>query len=382
MPLNNVIGWHWGMESLLNAGRKERKLGWRITFSKPRGSIWSRLPVEDDEALYYEVSLQADKQGQAQAQYEVLRRPEPTPGHSEAFKFLEATPFRRQIYSREQHRLVPFDQAMPQSDQIHEAPVEKSTLDVSLPAPVQEPALMLSLIRFLNDFPIPSSARILLANMALYTGFDVSRFSSLRTKAAEIKPNTFLTMLGENLGTVLHEILTRYDYRSTANDLREFLKAAYPTFEEIHCDTTFGMPPQVLVRVREKGMQRSMELWELSDGMLRFLCLVAALLNPLPPPLVAVDEPESGLHPKILPVVADLIKTASERTQILITTHSPDLLNRFDISDVAVMTRKGDEPRTAWHRPSDRKTLVQMLESVSGETLGDLHRSGELEAIG
>ena len=76
-----------------------------------------------------------------------------------------------------------------------------------------------------------------------------------------------------------------------------------------------------------------------------------------------------------------MIKTASERTQILITTHSPDLLNRFNIEDVAVMTR-GDNCNAHWLRPADRKTLVDMLQSVTGDTLGDLLRSGELEAHG
>ena len=77
-----------------------------------------------------------------------------------------------------------------------------------------------------------------------------------------------------------------------------------------------------------------------------------------------------------------MIKTASERTQVLVTTHSPDLLNQFDIADIAVMTRDLDAVKAIWHRPSDRKSLVQMLKSVEGETLGDLHRSGELEALG
>jgi predicted ATPase len=192
----------------------------------------------------------------------------------------------------------------------------------------------------------------------------------------------FLSVNGDNLGTVLHEILTRYDFRAGAEELRQFLGAAYASFEDIHCDTTFGTPPQVVVRLREKGMARSMELWELSDGMLRFLCLATSLLNPTVPPLVAVDEPEVGLHPRLLPIVGDMIKTASERTQVLVTTHSPDLLSRFAIEDVAVMARVDNEPRATWLRPSDRKTLVQMVKSVTGENLGELQRSGELEAIG
>jgi hypothetical protein len=63
-----------------------------------------------------------------------------------------------------------------------------------------------------------------------------------------------------------------------------------------------------------------------------------------------------------------------------VTTHSPDLLNRFDLDDIAVMSRSGEVPKATWHRPADRKTLAQMLKAVTGETLGDLHRSGELEA--
>ena len=239
---------------------------------------------------------------------------------------------------------------------------------------------MLSRIQFFNEFPIPSWVRVLLANMAFYPGFDVTRSSALRTKAAAIEPVTKLSANGDNLGTVLHEILTRYDFRSATEELRDFLRVAYPAFEEIHCDTAYGTPPQVLVRVREKGMSRSMELWELSDGMLRFLCLATALLNPQPPLLVAIDEPELGLHPGLLPIVAEMIKVAAERTQVLVTTHSPDLLNCFNIADVVVMARNADNARSTWHRPANRETLVQMLNDITGETLGDLHRSGELEA--
>jgi predicted ATPase len=107
--------------------------------------------------------------------------------------------------------------------------------------------------------------------------------------------------------------------------------------------------------------------------------LGAALLSPVPPLLVAIDEPEAGLHPRLLPIVADIIKSASEETQVLVTTHSPDLLNCFDIDDVAVMAR--EESKVTWSRPGDRQTLKTMLASVVGDSLGDLHRSGELEAL-
>lgn len=381
-PLNKVLGWHWGMTSLLNVTeKKDKKLGWRITFRKPEKGLWAQWHMEEEHALVYDVTLQSDIEGKATAQHEVLRTSEPYPTHKDPLKYLEATGSRKLIFTRA-HRLETFDEAIPFPSTEQKPDTSSSGTGKELPSQAQEPALMLSQIRFFNEFPTPSAARWLLASMTFYPGFDVTRYSALRTKPAEIKPITTLFPNGENLGTVLHEILTRYEYRSSANDLREFLKASYENFEEIHCDTTYGTPPQVLVRVREKGMSRSMELWELSDGMVRFLCLATALLNPVSYPFVAIDEPEAGLHPRLLPIVADLIKTASEHTQVLVTTHSPDLLNRFDITNIAVMTRDSGTVKAKWHRPADRKSLVQMLKSVEGETLGDLHRSGELEAIG
>ena len=378
-PINTAIGWHYAAASLLTSGNGSGQLRWKVTFDDP--GTWEILQLKQGKSLVYEVALHSDVQGQMQPRYEVLRNQEPLPGHTEPLKFLEATPDGRHIYDRKQRRLIPFDEAQSAPEVVREAGSAEATQRSGPPQPAQqEAALLLSQVRFLNEFPVPSWARYLLSHMALYPGFDVTRSSTLRTKAADIKPVATLSSNGDNLGTVLHEILTRYDYRSAAEELRDFLRVAYPAFDEIHCDTTFGTPPQVLVGVREKGMSRSMNLWDLSDGMLRFLCLATALLNPRPPLLVAIDEPELGLHPGVFPVVAEMIKTAAERTQVLVTTHSPDLLDCFDIADVAVMARKVDVARVAWHRPANRETLVKMLQDVSNGSLGDLHRSGELEA--
>jgi predicted ATPase len=103
------------------------------------------------------------------------------------------------------------------------------------------------------------------------------------------------------------------------------------------------------------------------------------LLSPALRSVVAIDEPEAGLHPKLLPIVGDMIKAASGRAQVIVTTHSPDLLNRFSVEDIAVMRR--EESRAIWERPGNRKALVRMLESTLGGTVGDLLRSGELEGI-
>src|SRR5439155_24136912 len=113
------------------------------------------------------------------------------------------------------------------------------------------------------------------------------------------------------------------------------------------------------------------------DGTLRFLFLLAVLANPSPPPLIAIDEPETGLHPSMLPIVAEYAKDASNHSQVILTTHSPELLDAF-----------GDIPPTT--TVVERHDGETKLRVISGDdlhywlkqyTLGDLFRSKELEAM-
>lgn len=380
-PMETALNVHGGMYSILSAtdryGQPDRDLRWRLSFRKPDPAFfWGRIPLEASVDYTFEVALGNAPDGRVTPNYETLRRRDPAPSYDEPFKYMESTAYRSMVFDRASRRLVPFDQILP--SQTEQAGIGAVPGDTSTAPAVAEPTLRLSQMRFLNELPVLSNARLLLASMAFYPSFDIGRSSRLRTSPAEIRKQTVLFSSGENLGTVLHELLNTFDFRNSADELRSFLRAAYPAFEEITAETALGGPPRVLVRVREKGMKRSMDLWDLSDGMLRFLCLCAALLNPFPPSLIAIDEPEAGLHPKLLPIVGDLIHRASESTQVLITTHSPDLLNRFGLGEVAVMAR--EDTHVKWFRPASRKSLQQMLEQVSGETLGDLQRSGELEA--
>jgi predicted ATPase len=386
--LNEVLMSEWGFPSVLSAFRKTDKLRWVLTFHKPaRQEHWGEIPLKADICYVYEVTLGQGPYNLPIPHYEVVRTEKPYGGHDEPFKYLDATQQRCLIYNYEQKLLVPFDEAAEYEEPLDlfktadQRQVHKPDTGVETPGAVsgKERSLRLAFMRFFNDYPALSWMRLLLGSSRFYPGFEVGHYSNLRTKPAEIKPETVLAANGENLGTVLHEMLTRAAYAPSADELREFLRVAYPSFADIYAETAFGTPARVLVRVLEKGMLRQMELWDLSDGMLRFLCLGAALLSPVPPPFIAIDEPEAGLHPRLLPIVADMVKTASERTQVLVTTHSPDFLNCFDIDSVAVMAR--EENKVEWLRPGTRASLKQMLQNVTGDSLGDLHRSGELEAL-
>lgn len=384
--LRDALAEQHGLTSILSAFRKTDKLSWKLAFQKPNENpLFMAAPLKDDVVYVYKVNIGKERYDQPVPLYEVVRTEKPYGEHTEPFKLLEATRYRSQIYSYEDHALIPFDEAVeptlfPSLEEESKMPKIENNLPEPPEVSEQERTLRLTRMRFFKEYPILSWIRFLISTFRFYPGFDIGRNSKLRTQPAEIQPLATLSPSGENLGTVLHEMLTRANYIPAADELRDFLRIAYPSFENIFAETTFGTPAQVLVSIQERNMKvRQLQVGEFSDGMLRFLCLGAALLNPAPPPFIAIDEPEVGLHPKLLPIVADMIKLASEKTQVLITTHSPDLLNCFDLDEVAVMQR--DDNQINWKRPGTRASLRKMLQNVVSDSLGALHRSGELEAL-
>ena len=112
----------------------------------------------------------------------------------------------------------------------------------------------------------------------------------------------------------------------------------------------------------------------LSDGTLRYLCLLAILCDPAPPPLICIEEPELGLHPDIIPKVAYLLKAASERTQLVVTTHSDILVDAMTDRPDAVLVCEKHDGRTRIRR-LDSKKLEEWLKDYR---LGELWTSGEL----
>jgi predicted ATPase len=112
----------------------------------------------------------------------------------------------------------------------------------------------------------------------------------------------------------------------------------------------------------------------LSDGTLRYLCLLAILCDPEPPPLICIEEPELGLHPDILPKVADLLVSAAERTQLIVTTHSDILVDAMTERPEAILVCEKHDRQTRMQR-LDSERLAHWLEQYR---LGDLWTRGEL----
>jgi predicted ATPase len=218
------------------------------------------------------------------------------------------------------------------------------------------------------------AGRASLAGYAIYHDFHTNRDSTIR-QAAVTRHETRVDADGQNLISVLHTLYTgNRDFKNTVNDA---MTAAFGSdFEEL------VFPPasdnRIQLRLRWRSLKREQSAADLSDGTLRFLFLMTVLASPDPAPLIAIDEPETGLHPSMLPIIAEHAVEASKKAQIIFTTHSPQMLDAFS-SETRPLTTvvKRENGETKLHVLDDAK-LSRWLEEYS---LGALHRSGELEEM-
>jgi predicted ATPase len=134
---------------------------------------------------------------------------------------------------------------------------------------------------------------------------------------------------------------------------------------------------RIQLRVRWRTLKREQSAADLSDGTLRFLFLLTVLASPSTGPVIAIDEPETGLHPSMLPIIAEYAVDAATRSQVILTTHSPQVLDSFNDTRPATTIAKWSKGETTFH-VVDEKELSYWLKDYS---LGTLFRSGELESM-
>lgn len=119
------------------------------------------------------------------------------------------------------------------------------------------------------------------------------------------------------------------------------IRLVVPTFREFRFVKTEASGGEKLIQLLwlERDHDYPLHLSQLSDGSLRFICLAAALLQPMPPATIIIDEPELGLHPAAIILLASLFKQAATRTQVIASTQSPLLLNQLEPDDIIVVDR-------------------------------------------
>ncbi len=178
-------------------------------------------------------------------------------------------------------------------------------------------------------------------------------------------PTDFLEEDGRNLSLVLNDL----QYRGALDVVVEKLRAVYEDVERVNVRVSGGT---VQTFIKERGMNNSIPATRLSDGTLRYLCLLAILYHPTPPPLICLEEPEIGLHPDLISSLAEMLKEASQRTQIIVTTHSDLLVSKFSDQPEAIVVCERTPDGTTLER-LDAKKLELWLEEYS---LGEVWMRG------
>jgi predicted ATPase len=167
-------------------------------------------------------------------------------------------------------------------------------------------------------------------------------------------------------------VLNQIEHRDGTR-FNKLLKRFFPRFERMSTRVLGGT---VQFYLHEQGFSSPIPPTRLSDGTIRFIALLAILLSPSPPPLVAIEEPELGLHPDAVTLGGELLIEASERMQLIVTTQSDALVsaltNQPDAVVVCERPGAGSELRRL-----DPERLATWLNDYR---LGDLWRMGELGA--
>jgi predicted ATPase len=163
--------------------------------------------------------------------------------------------------------------------------------------------------------------------------------------------------------------------------LQEDARAIVPGLERIHFRQIGGAEEAVAVELEESGLRGRTTLAEASFGTVRALALLALIYDPNPPSLTCVEEIDHGFHPYVFDRIVDRLRWASERTQFLIATHSPTLVNRLSANELIVCER---DPQTGASRipAADPKDIRDMEERAEGRLrLGELWFTGSLGGV-
>jgi len=251
-----------------------------------------------------------------------------------------------------------------QGNVTHRAFIDGKTTDMKVPKYDENESLM-------SEFTWPY--RDELRSWTLHQDTEVGPASSMRRPTTTQYVRS-LSSGGGNLIPVLHTFYTsNRDFKKAIDD---GMRAGFGNeYERLEFQPAAAQQIQLAVQWKSSSEPHAGQ--ELSDGTLRFLFLLTCLAHPEPPPLVAIEEPDTGLHPSMLPIIAEYASAASESTQLFITSHSPDFLDAFSGLSPTVTLCNWEAGATHLYT-LDSERLAKWLERYR---LGHLFTSGELEAL-
>jgi len=168
------------------------------------------------------------------------------------------------------------------------------------------------------------------------TGWYLSYLSADATRGLpESGPQERLSATGDNLPNVIQYLKEQHEDR--LNDILKILSSRVPRLERVEAEMLAD--GRLLLQIKDAPFERPILAKFASDGTLKMLSYLTLLYDPEPPPLIGIEEPENYLHPRLLQDVAEECRNATERTQIMVTTHSPFFVNGFKPEELWVLYR-------------------------------------------
>ena len=174
---------------------------------------------------------------------------------------------------------------------------------------------------------------------------------------------------GENLPSMLWRTQRTTEESPGFSDLRDALTHVVPGITDVRSEL---VGEYLVLKFKHSNMVDDTEVWldaaQESDGTLRILALLTAIYQPSRPPLLGIEEPESAVHPGVLAALAEILEEASLRQQVVITTHSPDLIDHLPIESIRAVEFVEGETKVGKISETQAEAVKQGL-----FTTGELH---------
>lgn len=174
----------------------------------------------------------------------------------------------------------------------------------------------------------------------IYHFHDTSAGAKVK-QPCELHDNRVLKGDASNLAAFLY--LLRANFRAHYNNILDAVRMVAPFFQDFVLEPLALNQQMIRLEWTEKGNDHVFGPGALSDGTLRFICLATLLLQPQLPSTILLDEPELGLHPYAITLLAELLRSSSTKTQVIASTQSVSLVNQFEPQDILVVEREGGE---------------------------------------
>ena len=334
--------WFWKGETVKRVARME----------VDTGDMNTGLTTPTERALRYRLEFATDNT-RVEVLDEAIEETRPSPGHDDPYFYYQFQRGNPAINIRDRTE-GDYGSKPPRRIERHELRPDQSVL-----AQIRDPELYPELTWLGRQF----------GQIQMLRDWSFGRNTAPRQAQPADLPEDRLLPDCRNLALILNKI----DHTQASLEFNKLLKRFFPRFERMSIGVSGGA---VQFYLHETGFGSPVPATRLSDGTIRFVALLATLLAPSPPPLVCIDEPELGLHPDAVSLVADLMVAASERMQLIVATHSDALVSALTSKPDTVVACERLGAGTTLRRLDSAK-LAHWLKDYA---LGDLWRMGELGA--